>query len=111
LTDAQNIAQSAYNYFFEDFKDEKGEQFKLLKKGDVWFTAVMLRGFIELYGIDKNPLYLTAFEKNLDYAWTHARDEKGLFGKDLSGRTKDESKWLLTQAAMVEMYARLAGTK
>lgn len=111
LTDARNIAQSAYNYFFEDFKDEKGEQFKLLKKGDVWFTAVMLRGFIELYEIDKNPLYLNAFKKNLDYAWHHARDEKGLFDKDLSGRTKDESKWLLTQAAMVEMYARLAAIK
>lgn len=111
LTDAQNIAKSAYNYFFEDFKDEKGEQFKLLKKGDVWFMAVMLRGFIELYEIDKNPLYLDAFKKNLDYAWNHARDEKGLFDKDLSGRKKDESKWLLTQAAMIEMYARLAATK
>ncbi|PXV61037.1 glycosyl hydrolase family 76 [Dysgonomonas alginatilytica] len=111
LEDAQNIARSAYSYFFEDFKDEKGEQFKLLKKGDVWFTAVMLRGFTELYEIDKNPLYLNAFKKNLDYAWNHSRDEKGLFNKDLSGRTKDESKWLLTQAAMVEMYARLATTK
>lgn len=111
LTDAQNIAQSVYNYFFEDFKDEKGEQFKLLKKGDVWFSAVMLRGFIELYEIDKNPLYLNAFKKSLDYSWEHARDDKGLFDKDLSGKTKDESKWLLTQAAMVEMYARLAAIK
>ena len=108
LTDAQNVAQAAYNYFFEDFTDEKGEQFKLLKKGDVWFSAVMLRGFIELYEIDKNPLYLDAFKKSLDYSWTHARDDKGLFDKDLSGKTKHEAKWLLTQAAMVEMYARLA---
>ena len=68
----------------------------------------MLRGFIELYEIDKNPLYLDAFKKSLDYSWAHARDDKGLFDKDLSGKTKDESKWLLTQAAMVEMYARLA---
>lgn len=111
LTDAENIAQSAYNYFFEDFTDEKGEQFKLLKKGDVWFSAVMLRGFIELYEINKNPLYLNAFKKSLDYSWEHARNEKGLFDKDLSGKTKDESKWLLTQAAMVEMYARLAAIK
>lgn len=111
LTDAQNIAQSAYDYFFEDFKDEKGEQFKLLKKGDVWFSAVMLRGFIELYEIDKNPLYIDAFKQNLDYSWEYARDAQGLFEKDLSGKTKDESKWLLTQAAMVEMYARLAAIK
>ena len=38
----------------------------------------------------------------------NARDEKGLFNTDLSGKSKDERKWLLTQAAMVEMFARLA---
>ena len=37
-----------------------------------------------------------------------ARDEYGLFGVDYSGECCDPKKWLLTQAAMVEMYARLA---
>ena len=36
------------------------------------------------------------------------RDEYGLFGVDYSGECCDPKKWLLTQAAMVEMYARLA---
>ena len=69
----------------------------------------MLRGFIELWKTDHNPEYLAAFHQSLDYAWNHARDEQGLFNTDFSGKTQDSRKWLLTQAAMVEMYARLAG--
>ena len=108
LTDAQNLAKACYNYFFCEYTPEVGQPFRLLKKGDVWFTAVMLRGFIELWKTDHNPEYLAAFHQSLDYAWNHARDEQGLFNTDFSGKTQDSRKWLLTQAAMVEMYARLA---
>lgn len=111
LTDAQNIARACHNYFFMDYATEQGKTIKLLKKGDIWFTAVMLRGFIELYQADRNKVYLDSFKQSLDYAWEHARDEKGLFSTDLSGSTHDNRKWLLTQAAMVEMYARLAAVK
>lgn len=111
LTDAQNIARACHNYFFMDYTTEQGKTIKLLKKGDIWFTAVMLRGFIELYQADRNRVYLDSFNQSLDYAWKHARDEKGLFNTDLSGSTHDNRKWLLTQAAMVEMYARLAAVK
>ena len=108
LKEAQSIAKECYNYFFSDFTPVSGEPFKMIKKGDIWFTAVMLRGFIELYHLDKNKTYLDAFNKSLDYAWENARDEKGLFHTDLSGNKKDNKKWLLTQAAMIEMYRRLA---
>ena len=109
LKDAQNIAKECFNYFFTDFTPATNEEaFRMLKKGDIWFTAVMLRGFIELYQIDKDKTYINAFNKSLSYAWDNARVEKGLFNTDLSGKSKDERKWLLTQAAMVEMYARLA---
>ena len=109
LKDAQNIAKECFNYFFTDFTPATNEEaFRMLKKGDIWFTAVMLRGFIELYRIDKDKTYINAFNKSLSYAWDNARDEKGLFNTDLSGKSKDERKWLLTQAAMVEMYSRLA---
>ncbi len=109
LKDAQNIAKECFNYFFTDFTPATNEEaFRMLKKGDIWFTAVMLRGFIELYQIDKDKTYINAFNKSLSYAWDNARDEKGLFNTDLTGKSKDERKWLLTQAAMVEMYARLA---
>ena len=109
LKDAQNIAKECFNYFFTDFTPATNEEaFRMLKKGDIWFTAVMQRGFTELYQIDKDKTYINAFNKSLSYAWDNARDEKGLFNTDLSGKSKDERKWLLTQAAMVEMYARLA---
>lgn len=108
LEEARNIAKECYNYFFTDFTPTGGEAFKMIKKGDIWFTAVMLRGFIELYHLDKNKTYIEAFNHSLDYAWNNARDEKGLFHTDLSGNNKDEKKWLLTQAAIVEMYGRLA---
>ena len=111
LTDAQNIARACHNYIFMDYATEQDKTIKLLKKGDIWFTAVMLRGFIELYQADRNKIYLDSFNQSLDYAWEHARDEKGLFSTDLSGSTHDNRKWLLTQAAMVEMYARLAAVK
>ena len=109
LKDAQNIAKECFNYFFTDFTPATNEEaFRMLKKGDIWFTAVMLRGFIELYQIDKDKTYINAFNKSLSYAWDNARDEKGLFNTDLSSKSKDQKKWLLTQAAMVEMYSRLA---
>jgi len=108
LVEAQNIAKSCYDYFFCDFKGKEGETFRMIKKGDVWFTAVMLRGFIELYNLDKNKTYLEAFDKSLDYAWNHSKDENGLFSVDFSGEKVDKKKWLLTQAAMVEMFGRLA---
>lgn len=111
LADAQNIAKGCHNYFFMDFTPKNGSTFKLIKKGDTWFTAIMLRGFIELYQVDKDRTYLNAFKQSLNYAWEHARDEKGLFNTDFSGNTRDNKRWLLTQAAMVEMYARLAAIK
>lgn len=111
LTDAQNIAKGCHNYFFMNYTPAYADTFKMIKKGDVWFTAVMLRGFIELYLIDHNKTYIDSFIKSLNYAWEHARDEKGLFNTDFSGNSQDNRKWLLTQAAMVEMHARLAAIK
>lgn len=108
LEEAQRLAAACHAYFFSDYTTPEGDTFKLLKKGDVWFTAVMLRGFIELYKLDGNSTYMQAFGKNLDYAWQHSRQENGLFNVDFSGRNKETKKWLLTQAAMVEMYARMA---
>ncbi len=108
LTEAKEIAKSSYQYFFYDFKNPKGDNFKMIKKGDVWFTAVMLRGFIELYRLDKNSEYLDAFSKGLNYAWKHARNDNGLFETDWSGNSVDEKKWVLTQSAMIEMYACMA---
>ena len=88
------------------------ESFRLLNEGNVWFTGIMLRGFVELYGQDGDATYMDAFRANLDYAWEHMRDAStGLFNSDWSGAKQDDSKWLLTQFAVVEMYARMAAVK
>lgn len=110
LADAQNIAKGCYNYFFSDFSPATGESFKLLRKGNIWFYAVMLRGFIELYHQDKNKTYLDVFNKNMDHAWNNARDEEGLF-TEIKETNKEDKKWLLTQSGMIEMYSRLAVIK
>lgn len=108
LHHAQQVAKSCHQFFFDDFIGDDGQQIKLLQKGNTWFQAVMLRGFVELYRIDKNAEYINSFKQCLDYAWSHARDENGLFNKDWSGMNIDQSKELLTQAAVVELYATLA---
>lgn len=110
LTEAQNIAQSCYKSFFHNYTAENGDKFRLINQGGVWFTAIMLRGFIELYHLDNNRKYIDAFQKNLDHAWEYMRDENGFFNKDWSEKVTDEPKWLLTQFAMVEMYARMNET-
>ena len=107
LQDAQRLAAACYNRFFSH-DSQSGRKYKVLNRGDVWFTSIMFRGFVELYGIDHNSLYIDAFRENLDFAWTEMREKNGLFNDDWSGKTKNDSKWLLTQFAMVEMYARLA---
>ncbi len=43
--------------------------------------------------------------------WKHNPNTNGLFGNDVFVHDIDkqkESKWLLTQAALIEMYARLS---
>ena len=66
--------------------------------------------FIELYQLTIIKHNINSFNQNMDYAWEHVRDEKGLLIID-SVEEPMMRKWLLTQAAMVEMYARLAVTK
>jgi len=69
---------------------------------------VMLRGYIQLFDVDGNRTYLDAFSESLDYAWQHARSADGLFGQEWKDVNEESRKWLLDQAAMVEMYARIS---
>ncbi len=109
LSDARKIAKSAIQYFSDDFITPEGKHTRLFKKRGNWFNAILARGYKELYSCDKDDAYLNIFRDNLDYVWDHARDEKGLFLKNWSGEEKTVSRrWLLDQAAMVELYASLA---
>lgn len=111
LEEARTVASSCFNHFFYVYTDSEGKSHRLIKNGNIWFTAVMLRGFIELYSIDKNSTYLKEFQSSLDYAWEHAKEDNGLFNTDYTGQTLETSKWLLTQAAFAEMFARLPEMK
>ena len=105
LVDAQKIAASAIPYFTEIFKTPEGKTIQLFKNTGNWFNAVLMRGYVELYQLDKNPEFILIFENNLDYLWNFQRDENGLFDKDWKGEKVNKYKWLLDQASMVEMYA------
>lgn len=107
LDDAGNTAASCYRYFFEDVRLPDGKSLRILKNGNIWFSAVMTRGFVELYGIDGNPLYLEAVANTLDVAWKYGRTPEGLFGESFTGNADSGKFWLLSQAAMAEMYARV----
>lgn len=111
LKDAQRTAAACYDRFFGEFTPQGGETFRIINKGNVWFSAVMVRGLAELYAIDGNAAYLGDVQRTLDYAWEHARDAQGLFETDFTGADKQSEKWLLTQGAMAEMYGRMSGVK
>ena len=106
LKDAQRSAIAGYDYFFN--KDEEKSDVRMLKNSNVWFIAVMSRGYVELYKVDHNREYVDAFQFNLLHAWNNMRDSNGLFAKDWSVKEPSNKKWLLDQFAMVEMYARLS---
>lgn len=96
LEEAKELAEACYQHFFQEFTDPDGNRIRLIKKGNTWFTAVMMRGFTELYRLYHNRIYLDAYQESLDYIWENARSENGLFSSDWSGNQQDEKKWLLT---------------
>lgn len=108
LQDAQRTAAACHERFFEPFTPADGTPFRIIRKGNVWFSAVMVRGLEALYAVDGNAAYLNDVQRSLDYAWDHARDERGLFEADFTGTGKDSEKWLLTQGAMAEMFGRMS---
>lgn len=111
LADARRTAAGCRERFFGAFAPEGAAPFRILGKGNVWFSAVMVRGLAELYAIDGDPAALVDVQRSLDWAWDHARDEYGLFGTDFTGAETDREKWLLTQCAVAEMFARLSALR
>ncbi|MCJ7446282.1 MAG: glycoside hydrolase family 76 protein [Bacteroidales bacterium] len=108
LDEAQHIAKSAIDYFTEEYTTTEGKKIRLFKNTGNWFNSVLLRGYIELYRLDRNNQYITIFRDNMDQLWNHVRNKDGLFSKDWTGQKEDEFKWLLDQASLVEIWANLA---
>ena len=111
LDDARLMAAAAYDRFFED--KGRADGLRILRGGEMWFDSVMLRGYIELYGVDNDGKYLKAFLASMDTAWGKggSRDADGLFGRHYDARGKKGVRTLLNQAAMIEMMARLSAVK
>ena len=65
-----------------------------------WFNAVLLRGYVALFKVDKNKEWITFFREDADNIWDTERDATNLLGRK-------PAKSLIDQAAMVEIYARL----
>lgn len=91
LTEAQRIAAAGRDHFFRDGR---------LPNGNYWFNAVMLRGYVALYKIDKNKAWIDFYQQDADAIWNTERDTNNMLGPKPTMR-------LIDQAAMIEIYARL----
>jgi predicted alpha-1,6-mannanase (GH76 family) len=91
LQEAQRVATAGKAHFFKNGR----------LPNEYWFNAVMLRGYVELYKIDKNKEWISFFKQDADDIWQKERDSRNLVG------TRNEKR-LIDQGAMIEIYATLA---
>jgi uncharacterized protein YyaL (SSP411 family) len=83
---ARLLAGACFNGFFVEARLPDG--ILLPKSGNLWFHAVMLRGFVGLYGVAGEGEYPDAFDRSFDHAWRHARDADGLFHGYMRGHER-----------------------
>jgi len=93
--EAERLAKAGRDYFFKNGR---------LPNGNYWFNAVLLRGYEELYKVDKNKSWVDFYEKDADAIWNTERDANNMLGPNAT-------KKLIDQAAMIEIYARLQEMK
>lgn len=106
LQHAQRLAKDAYNYF-RNIPHDRRFTFGI----DLpWFVTVLFRGYEALYHVDRNDQYIAAIEKDLNYAWENSKDQYGFITNNWLPDEKElaKPKWLLDQACIAELYARLS---
>lgn len=91
LTEAKRIAAAGKQHFFRNGR----------LPGNYWFNAVFLRGYEALYQVDHNRDWIEFFVEDAEAVW-NTRDA----ATDMVGIKPAKS--LIDQAAMIEIYARLA---
>jgi uncharacterized protein YyaL (SSP411 family) len=106
LDEATIIAKNVIIHFTEEYQ-YNGKSIRLFKNTGNWFNYILLRGYIELYSVDKDRGYLDIFFDNMDQVWYNARNKDGLFMKDWKGMKENQYKELLDQAGMMAMFAAL----
>ena len=92
LKAATAMADSSLTYFYGRgrFRD------------DLWFNAVLLRGYQHLLKYNKDTKYILGFKKCLDYAIKNNKNDQGLF------TNRDGVRNLVDQGGMLEILARYA---
>ena len=95
LEDARSKAAFCHETFFKPAEDTDGKQFRNMDENlDPWQKALMVRGLIDLYNTDGEPVYVNDIRKSMEKVWS----ETG------SGfRIHDRS----NQTSLAEIYARL----
>lgn len=116
LSDARKIAESCHKVNFEECKSKVlHKTFNILKWNDrehAWLNTVMIRGFFELYSIDRDPKYLNDVRDTMLHAWSgNAHNENGLIN-DWNLRADEPSgqnEWeFIRECAFTELLGRLA---
>jgi len=106
LDEAELIAKNTYRHF----SGEKHDPHLGMRIDLPWFLTVLFRGYDALYHADGDYTYIAAINKDLDYAWQNTRDQYGFLTKSWTNNTKEieKPKWLLDEACIAELYARLS---
>ncbi|MGC4233589.1 MAG: glycoside hydrolase family 76 protein [Niabella sp.] len=106
LQHAQQLAKDTYTYFSKIKHDNRLKMFIDLP----WFITVLFRGYEALYNLDGNYRFIAAIEKDLNYAWEHSKDQYGFITNNWLPDEKEiaKPKWLLDEACIAELYARLS---
>ncbi|MFC4211079.1 glycoside hydrolase family 76 protein [Pedobacter lithocola] len=106
LQEAELVAESSYQ-FFSNKDNASGMHFNI----DLpWFVTVLFRGYEALYHVNQNPTYINAVARNLDSAWNQSADGAGFLSAKWARdeAAKKKPKWLLDQACIAELYARMS---
>jgi hypothetical protein len=106
LKQAQMLAADSYKYY-SNVPHNKN----LIMNIDLpWFVTVLFRGYEALYRVDGNYKYIAAIEHDVNYAWQTSKDKYGFTTHSWLPRKNELSKpkWLLDEACIAELYARLS---
>lgn len=106
IKDARYYAKSAYSWFLKN-DSAKGLS---LYPDTPWFNLLLFQGYIDLYKIDGDNIYIDSIKANLDYAWDNSRDPDGYIYPGLYEGIIQSYKYhsLLDQASFAESYALMA---
>ena len=106
LQQAKQLAADSYKYYTSVPHDKNLE----LHIDLPWFVTVLFRGYEALYKVDGNYRYVAAIEHDLNYAWANARDKRGFTTHSWLPKPNElnKPKWLLDEACIAELYARLS---